>query len=420
MRATGDEATRPAGFGPLQGLRVLDLTQAMAGPFGTQVLADLGAEVVKLEAPAGDSTRRAPTFHPDDVARKESGYFHSINRNKKSIVLDLKSPEGAALVKRLAPAFEVVTENFRAGVMERLGLSYETLSEVNPRLVYAALRGYGDPKLLESPYASWPAFDVTAQAMGGLMGVTGPDKETPTKVGPGIGDAIPGLYMAIGVLAAVMHARRTGVGQFLDVAMLDCMLGVSERIVQQYYFGGVVPEPEGSHHPYIVPFGVFPARDGAISLACPDDDFFRLFCEAIGAEDFLGDPVMASASSRLANRNEAIARIGERTRVFSKSELMARLGGKAPYGPVYAVDEIAADPHFKAREMLVDLPPRDGLPEGRKVVGVPIKLQRTPGRVAAPGPSLGADTRSVLLGAGFDASEIDDLMACGIARESAT
>lgn len=410
-------AARP--FGPLQGLRVLDFTQAMAGPFGTQVLADLGADVVKLESPEGDGTRRAETFHPSDTERRHSGYFHSINRNKKSLVVDLKTPEGAAVVKRLVKGFDVVAENFRAGVMDRLGISYETLSADHPRLVYAALRGYGDPRTNESPYAAWPAFDVIAQAMGGLMGVTGPDAAHPTKVGPGIGDAIPGLYMAIGILSAVMRARETGQGQFLDVAMLDCVLSVSERIIQQNSFGGIVAEPEGSHHPFIVPFGLFPAADGFVSLACPSDAFFRLFCEALGCEDFLTDPVMGSARARVAERAASIARISERTARFTKADLMARLGNKVPFGPVYSSAEIITDPHFIAREMIVDLPAIPGLPPGRRVAGIPIKLTGTPGAVVAAGPALGGHSRATLAGGGFEAVEIDDLIARGIVQEAA-
>ncbi len=395
-------AARP--FGPLQGMRVLDCTQAMAGPFGTQVLADLGADVVKLEAPDGDGTRRAETFHPSDTARAHSGYFHSINRNKKSLVIDLKTADGVAAVKRLVKHFDVVAENFRAGVMDRLGLSYETLAAENPKLVYAALRGFGDPRTGRSPYADWPAFDVTAQAMGGLAGVTGPDIGHPTKVGPGIGDAIPGLYMAIGILSAVMRARETGTGQFIDVSMLDCILGVSERIVQQYYFGGFVAEPEGSHHPFIVPFGIFPARDGHVSLACTTDTFFKLFCEAIDAESLLSDPLTCDANSRVENRAAAIARIGAHTSAFTKAELAARLGGKVPFGPVYAADEIVRDPHFAARGMIV--------------VGVPIKMTGTPGAVVSAGPGLGDHTRETLMGAGFDTAEIDDLAARGVIKEA--
>lgn len=400
-------------FGPLKGLRVLDFTQALAGPFGTQVFADLGAEVVKVEAPAGDSTRRAPTFHESDRSHSNSGFFHSINRNKLSMVIDLKRSEGVDVIRRLIPGFDVVTENFRAGVMERLGLSYENLRELNPRLVYGALRGFGDPRGGASPYQSWPAYDVVAQAMGGMMGVTGAGPGQPMKVGPGVGDTIPGLYLAIGVLAAVMSARQTGRGQFVDVAMLDCVLAVSERIVHQHFMGGSVPGPEGSHHPFITPFGIFPAKDGHIALACTGEGFFEAAALALDDPELLQDPVTADAAARGAHRADAITRIGAVTARFTKAELLARLGGRAPMGPVYDVAEIARDPHFAARGMLqaFDLP---DLATPMVVAGVPIKLTETPGGVRAPGPRIGEHTRQALEQAGASTAEIDSWFASGV------
>ena len=205
------------GRGALAGLRVVDLTQMLAGPFCTMLLADQGAEVIKVEPPGGDMTRRAAPYFADDEARHFGGYYQSINRNKKSISIDLKTADGKAIVRRLVKEADVLVENFRAGTMERLGLSYESLAELNPRLVYATVRGFGDPRTGASPYADWPAFDVVAQAMGGIMGITGPDREHPLKVGPGVGDIVPAMLLAVGVLAAVRHAERTGEGQFVDV-----------------------------------------------------------------------------------------------------------------------------------------------------------------------------------------------------------
>lgn len=403
-------------FGPLAGLRVLDFTQALAGPFGTQVLGDLGAEVVKVESPDGDGTRRAETFHPSDVERLHSGYFHSVNRNKLSIVIDLKSSEGRQVVRALAPGFDVVTENFRTGVMERLGLSYETLREINPRLVYGALRGFGDPRGGESPYVDWPAFDVVAQAMGGMMGVTGPGPGQPTKVGPGVGDTIPGLYMAIGILSAVIHARESGKGQFVDVAMLDCVLAVSERIVHQYTMGGRVPGPEGSHHPFIVPFGIFPAKDGHVALACTGEAFFHAMSDALEAPELLSDPATGDAAARVANRQSAIDAIGEVTSRFTKRELMVRLGGRAPFGPVYDAADIADEPHFKIREMLRTFE-APGSRAPITVAGVPIKLSETPGGVHAPGPRLGEHSRAILSNAGVSPAEIDRWIANGTVHD---
>lgn len=400
-------------FGTLSGLRILDLTQALAGPFCTQVLADHGADVVKIEPPVtGDMARMSGPFHPDDTARTESGYFHSINRNKRSVVIDLKSKDGRALLLRMLPDFDVLVENFRTGVMDRLGLSWETLHAINPKLVYGCVRGFGDPRLGSNPYIEWPAFDVVAQAMGGMIGITGEGPEAPTKVGPGVGDTVPALYLTIGILSAVLKARETGVGQFVDVAMLDAVLAVSERIVHQRSFGQVIAQPEGNHHPFIVPFGIFRAKDGHIALACHKDVFFQKFCTALGASDLTDNPILATAESRRTNRKEAIVLIGQLTERFTKAELQGRLGGIVPFGPVLRMDEIAEDPYFAAREMIV---PIDVPPIGRPmhVAGVPIKFSETPGGVHMRGPKQGEHTNEILIALGINVDEIEDLRAAG-------
>jgi crotonobetainyl-CoA:carnitine CoA-transferase CaiB-like acyl-CoA transferase len=401
----------------LAGLKVLDFTQALAGPFCTQNLADLGAEVVKVEGlQGGDLSRGSGPFHEADAERRFSGYFQSINRGKKSIALDLKTPEGVEIVKRLVPTFDVVVENFRVGVMDRLGLSYETLSALNPRLVYAAIRGFGDPRTGESPYVEWPAYDVVAQAMGGMMGITGLAGGQPIKIGPGVGDTVPALYAALGIVSAVLHARATGEGQFLDVAMTDAVLGVCERIVHQYSFGHVVPGPEGNHHPFLLPFGVYPAADGFVALACPGDPFFRALCKALGAEDLLEELAFATPRARQANRAEVIERLSALTSVLTKAQLQERLGGVVPFGPVLSIAEIAHDRHFAARGMLapIDCP---GLPEPMLVAGQPIKFARTPSAVRGRGPDLGQDTTAVLRGHGASEADIDRWRAAGAVRE---
>jgi crotonobetainyl-CoA:carnitine CoA-transferase CaiB-like acyl-CoA transferase len=382
--------------GPLSGLKILDFTQALAGPFCTQNLCDLGADVVKVEAPdGGDLIRNSGPFHPSDPEHRWSGYFQSVNRGKRSIAVDLKTPEGVELIKKLVPTFDVVTENFRVGVMDRLSLSYETLAAINPRLVYAAIRGFGDPRTGASPYAEWPAYDVVAQAMGGMMGITGLSDGTPIKVGPGVGDTIPALYAALGVVSAVLHARETGEGQFLDVAMADAVLGVCERIVHQYSFGRIVPGPEGNHHPFLLPFGIYPAADGWVALACPNDHFFRALCEALGGAEMLADPAFATPKARSAHRADVIERISRLTGALTKQELRRRLGGLVPFGPVLDVDEIAHDPHFAARRMLAPIE-CEGLPEPMRIAGQPIKLAKTPSGVRRRAPELGEDTEAVL------------------------
>ncbi|HEX3917809.1 MAG TPA: CoA transferase [Caulobacteraceae bacterium] len=382
--------------GPLAGLKVLDFTQALAGPFCTQQLSDLGAEVVKVEAlDGGDLTRRSGPFHEADPEHRYSGYFQSVNRGKQSMAVDLKTAAGVELVKRLLPEFDVVVENFRVGVMERLGLAYETLAALNPKLVYCAIRGFGDPRTGVSPYVEWPAYDVVAQAMGGMMGITGLAGGQPIKIGPGVGDTVPALYAALGIVSAVLHARETGRGQFLDVAMTDAILGVSERIVHQHSFGHLTPGPEGNHHPFLLPFGVYPAADGFVALACPSDAFFRSLCAALGAPEVLDDPDFATSKARAGNREAVIARISELTARLTKAELQARLGGVAPFGPVLDIAEIAADEHFAARNMLapIELP---GVPEPLRIAGQPIKFAGTPAGVRRRGPELGEHTASVL------------------------
>lgn len=403
-------------FGALAGLRVLDLTQALAGPFCTQILADHGADVIKVEPPeSGDMARFSGPFHATDTDHKQSGYFHSINRNKKSVVIDLKAPAGREIFLKLLPDFDVVVENFRTGVMDRLGLSYETLRESNPRLVYATIRGFGDPRSGSSPYVDWPAFDVVAQAMGGMMGVTGADELHPVKVGPGVGDTIPALYLAIGILAAVLRARASGQGQFVDVSMLDAVLAVSERIVHQRSFGNVVAKPEGNHHPFIAPFGIFPASDGHAAIACPNDRFFQDMCVALDSEDLLGDASLATMAARRSGRQHVIDKVSERTARFTKAELMKRLGGRVPFGPVYNMDEIACDEHFVARDMLAEIE-FPGIPEKLQIAGVPVKFSETPGRVVRRGPDHGEHTDEILLAAGFTAVDVEKWRHDGIVK----
>jgi crotonobetainyl-CoA:carnitine CoA-transferase CaiB-like acyl-CoA transferase len=395
-------------FGALSDIRIIDLTQMLAGPYGTMVLADHGAEVVKIEPPEGDVTRAAGPFRDGDNARMLGGYFQSVDRNKRSICLDLKTEDGKHVFKELVRRADAVTENFRAGVMERLGLGYEVLRELNPRLVYGALRGFGDRRTGSSPYQDWPAYDVVAQAMGGMMAITGPDARTPTKVGPGVGDIIPGLMLGFGVLAAVHHARRTGIGQFVDVSMVDAILAVCERTVWQHCVQGLTPGPEGNHHPFLCPFGLFATADGHVTIAAHQDEFFRILCKAVEAPELAADHRFASHATRTENRAELIRELDRRLCRFTKRELADRLAGRIPFGPVMNIAEIMADPHFAARNMIVDVE-QPGAP-AVKVAGVPIKMTATPGAVRRRSPLLGEDTRARLSEIGLSDEEIQDLI----------
>ncbi len=395
-------------FGALNGLRIIDLTQMLAGPYGTMMLADHGAEVIKVEPLTGDMTRGAGPYRQDDTRKALGGYFQSIDRNKQSVCLDLKSEAGRAALKALVKDADALTENFRAGVMERLGIGYEVLREINPRLVYGALRGFGDQRTGASPYADWPAFDVVAQAMGGVMAITGPDSATPTKVGPGVGDIVPGMMLAFGVLAAIHHAQRTGEGQFVDVSMVDAVLAVCERTVWQHSILEQTPGPEGNHHPFLCPFGMFPAADGFITVAAQQDNFFQILCQAIDAAPLLADSRFAGHRLRSENRNALIEALSARTRRLSKAELTARLGGRIPFGPVMNIAEIERDPHFAARQMIVEVEQPGAAPI--RIAGVPVKMTRTPGGVHARAPLLGEHTRAQLRRAGLTEIEIQTLI----------
>ena len=406
--------SQAAAFGALRDIRVIDLTQMLAGPYGTMILADHGAQVIKVEPFDGDMTRRGGPYRDDDAQKVLGGYFQSIDRNKLSVCLDLKTEAGCAALKALVRDADAVTENFRAGVMERLGVGYEVLREVNPRLVYGALRGFGDRRTGASPYVDWPAFDVVAQAMGGLMAITGHDAATPTKVGPGVGDIVPGIMLAFGVLAAIHHARRTGEGQFVDVSMVDAVLAVCERMVWQHSVQGLTPGPEGNHHPFLCPFGMFPASDGFITVAAQQDSFFEILCEAVGAQAMLADPRFAKHTDRSENRHAAIEALGRHTRQFTKAELMDRLGGRIPFGPVMNIADIEADPHFAARQMIAEVEQPGSSPV--RVAGVPIKMTLTPGGVHARAPLLGEHTRDQLKAAGLTDAEIETLIEGRAAR----
>lgn len=384
-----------SGFGALDGVRVIDFTQMLAGPFCTQLLADQGAEVIKVEPVGGEDTRGAGPFRAEDTLRAFGGYFASVNRNKRSIGLNLKDPEAREIALALADGADVVVENYRAGVMDRLGLSYESLRERNPRLVYAAIRGFGDPRTGKSPYNDWPAYDVVAQAMGGLMQINGPDRHTPLKIGPGVGDLYPATLCAYGITAALLRVARTGQGQFVDVSMVDAILALCERTVHQHAFQGLIPHPEGNRHPLLSPFGLFRAKDGFVTLAAHFDAWWAQLCGLIERPDLVTDPRSATAEARVANRDFVYEQLELYTTQRSKHELAELLGGKIPFGPVNHVGEVMADPHFKARDMIVEVE-HPGLQDPVSIAGIPLKMTATPGQVQRRAPMAGEHTDAIL------------------------
>ncbi len=389
--------------GPLADLRVVDLTQALAGPYCAMILADLGADVVKVESPRGDLPRFLPHFVENDTEKAYGGYFASINRNKRGIVLDLKNEADKARLLELVDGADVLIENFKAGVMDRLGLSYESLHERNPKLVYGAIRGFGDPRTGESPHAHWPAFDIVAQAMGGLISHTGTIEGERVASGPSVGDLYPATMCAVGILAAVHHARNTGIGQFVDVAMTDAVMALCESITWRYSFGGEVQAPRGSSHPSLAPFEIYRTADGFCAIAALTDGQWSALCNTIGRSDLIADERLATTRRRVEHRPFLTEVIEAWTTTLPTTAVVEALGGEVPVGPVNDAPALFASEHVRAREMLVavDQPGSD-----RPVVlpNTPIRFTETPTGIYRRPPKLGEHTDEIL-------AEIDALLA---------
>jgi len=385
----------------LEDLVVLDFSRVLAGPFCTMMLCDLGATVIKVERPgSGDDSR---TYTP--FVKGESAYFMSINRGKKSITLDLKHPKGKEIALELAKRSDVLVENFKPGVMDNLGLGYEALKEINPRLVYASISGFG----YTGPYSERPAYDLIIQGMGGIMSITGPDEHHPTKVGSSIADIFAGLFSAIGILSALHNRELTGRGQWVDVAMLDAMVAVLENAVSRYLATGNVPKPIGNRHPSIAPFCSVETADGFINIACGNDELWRRFCRIVGLDRLADDPRFLTNADRVKNFSELEPLINEATRKRASAELLKLLEeAKVPCGPINDIASVVKDPQVAAREMLVEvLHPVAG---ALKLPGVPIKLSSTPASIAGPAPLLGQHTEEVLSGMlGMGRGEIEKL-----------
>jgi crotonobetainyl-CoA:carnitine CoA-transferase CaiB-like acyl-CoA transferase len=381
--------------GPLQDIRVIDMTQALAGPFCTMLLADLGADVIKVEPPRGDLTRGMPPF-PD--ARDDcdyGGYFASINRNKRSIALDMRKENDREIIFRLVETADACVENSRAGVMDRLGVGYETLRERNPRLVYAAIRGFGDPRTGKSPYVEWPAFDIVAQSMGGLVSATGPPGSTGYPAGASIGDLFPGTLAALGIVSAIHAARRSGEGQFMDVAMYDAILLLCEQLVYHYSYDGRVAPPKGRGHQSLCPFDVFDTTDGAVAIAAPTPHHWAVLCGIIGRVELIDDPRTHENIARVEHRDLVTEAISTWTTQRTKAEVVAELAGRVPVGPVNTIADIFVDPHVRARQMLADVQ----LPGNQRPVQLAaqaIKFTTTPADVYRQPPLLDQHRAEIL------------------------
>ena len=368
-------ATREAQtMGALADLRVLDLTQVLAGPYCTMLLADMGADVVKVERPGGDLIRSNPPFVGDGDSEPYGGYFQSVNRGKRSLELDLGTEADRDAFLSLVERADVVVENFKAGTMEKFDLGYETLREHNPRLVYSSIRGFGDPRTGETHRQGQPSFDLIAQALGGVMEITGRTDGPPTKVGPGVGDLFTAALNAVGILAAVHHRERTGEGQYVDTAMYDAMVSLTERSIYQYSCDGEAPTRQGNSHPTLFPYDAFEAADGHVVIAAFSDGHWELLCEAMGRPALAAE--YPDASTRMAHREDLRAAIADWTRGLPSADIVDRLDGRVPAAHVQDASDIFEDPHVRAREMLADVtqPGADG---SMTVAGSPIKMTET-------------------------------------------
>ena len=370
-----------------QGIRVLDLSRVLAGPYCSMMLADYGADIIKIEPPkVGDDSRAYGPF-----VGSESAYFMSINRNKRSIELNFKNPAQVALFKELILHADVVVENYRPGTMEKFGLGYDVLKEINPKIIYAACSGFGH----SGPYRDKPAYDIIVQAMGGMMSITGPEGGEPTRIGASVGDIIAGMFTAYGIAMALFHRERTGAGQKVDVGMLDCQLAVLENAIARYTTTGDIPRPLGNRHPSITPFSSYTAADGHIIVGAGNERLWLKLCALLGKQELPDDPRFATNAARTAHVNELAIIFNDIFRHKTIAEWLQILEAEGiPCAPINTVDKVISDPHIISREMIVEI---DHPIAGKtKIPGIPVKLSATPGAIHSPAPTLGQHTTEIL------------------------
>jgi len=395
----GEEGRRPPA---LAGVRVLDLTRFLAGPFCTMLLSDHGADVVKLEP------REGREFRPPGSDR-DSYFFLSANRGKRSVTFDLRAEGARELFLRLLPRFDVVVENFRPGVMERFGLGADVLLERHPRLIYCAISGFGP----DGPYRDRPGFDQIAQGMSGFMSVTGTAESGPTRAGIAIGDLVAGIFASQGIALALLERERSGRGQRVDTSLLEGLVGIMSWAAGMYFEAGEAPGPAGQHHPLASPYGRFRARDGWMNIAAGRPVMFERLARALGREDWLEDPRFADALVRIRNRDALSAEIESALAGDDVDAWVEKINAAGvPAGPVLDLAQVFADPQVLARQMLVEMPhPEVGT---YRTTGVPVKLGASPGAIERRPPLLGEHTDEVLADAGLTPAEISTLRTRGV------
>ncbi len=390
---------------PLAGLRVIDLTQAMAAPFCTMNLADMGADVIKVEPPGGEPTRQPGPAQKNG----HSGTFMAVNRGKRSLTVDLRRPEGVEIVHRLARVSDVFVQNYRPGVAERLGVGWEQLRLVNPRLIYCAISGFGGT----GPYAARGGYDLIAQGMSGLISVTGEEGGPPAKSGLPISDLAAGLFGAYGILSALEYRDRTGEGQLVDTSLLEAAMALTIWESAEYWFTGEAPRALGSAHRANAPYQALRASDGYFTVGANTDKLFAGLCRALGRLDLLEDARFASRASRITHRAPLIEAIEKTTPSRTRAEWLARIDAEGvPCGPINSVPEALSDPHALARGMVVDLV-HPGAGE-IKALGVPVKLSETPSAVDRAAPLVGEHTEAILGELRYAAADVERLRTAGV------
>ncbi len=373
---------------PLHGIRVLDLTRILAGPYATMILGDLGAEVLKIERPeGGDGSRGTGPFWAEGY----STYFMSLNRSKQSVTLDLANPKGKDLLLQLVKRSDVLIENFVPGTMAKFGLDYPVLKEHNPALIYAAISGFGQ----SGPYAEKPALDIVVQAMGGLMSITGEPDGGPVRVGASVGDIVAGMYCTIGILAALQERNASGQGQMLDISMLDSQIALQENAFSRYLATGEVPQRLGTRHPVTTPFQAFKTRDSWIVVAVMGPEMWPLFCSALDCVELIDDERCTSSWLRTQHYDELEPILREAMLQKTTQEWLEELSAlNVPCGPVNSIDQVVEDPQVAHRKAIIDIQhPKLGTYRG---VNTPLRLSRTPATVERYAPDLGEHTDEVL------------------------
>ena len=382
--------------GPLAGLRVLELARILAGPWAGQILADLGADVVKVERKGtGDDTRGwgPPFVEAADGSHLGAAYFHGTNRGKRSIELDFESEDGRRIVKKLAARSDVLIENFKVGGLAKFGLDYASLSKDNPRLIYCSVTGFGQT----GPYAARAGYDLMAQGMGGIMDLTGTPDGEPQRAGVPVADIFTGIYSVVGILAALIERGRSGRGCQVDTALVDSQVGVLANQALNYLISGKVPKRIGNAHPNIVPYQVFPVADGHVIIATGNDSQFAKLCGVLGEPDISGEPSYRANSDRLQHREELIARLSTLTRRWPGAELLAKLESvQVPAGPINPLDQVFADPQVVHRGMRIDPPSAAAKTGTIPGVRTPIVIGGRPMAAERPSPRLGEHTAEVL------------------------